>query len=96
MRLPSYRIRKSAKRHDVSYSFLFMKASGDQLRALGSLVYAGAISPIIEEPNVHDQTKMSAAGNGIRYSRLPRHVRWALAHHRGASFTWNRIGERWA
>ena len=48
MHLLSYRIRKSAKRHDVSYSFLFMKASGDQLRALGSLVDAGAISPVID------------------------------------------------
>ncbi len=74
MRLLSYRIRKSAKRHGVSYSFLFMKASGDPLRALGSLLDAGAISPVIAEPNMHDQTKMSAAGNRIRYSRLPRHV----------------------
>ena len=48
MRLLSYRIRKRAKRHDVSYSFLFMKASGDQLRALGSLVDAGAVSPVID------------------------------------------------
>src|SRR5438477_12792574 len=32
IRLLSYRIRKKAKRHRVSYSFLFMKANGDQLR----------------------------------------------------------------
>ena len=32
MRLLSHRIRKAAKRRRVSYSFLFMKASGDQLR----------------------------------------------------------------
>ena len=48
MRLLSYRIRKSAKRRGVSYSFLFMKASGDQLRALGSLVDAGVLSPVID------------------------------------------------
>ena len=34
MRLLSYRIRKKAKRHHVSYSFLFMRASGDQLREI--------------------------------------------------------------
>src|SRR6266849_528812 len=32
MRLLSYRIRKKAKQHHVHYSFLFMKADGDQLR----------------------------------------------------------------
>lgn len=48
MRLLSHRIRKKAKRHGVSYSFLFMKASGDQLRALGSLIDAGAILPVID------------------------------------------------
>src|SRR5712692_9447272 len=36
MRLLSYRIRQKAKRHHVSYSFLFMKADGDQLRAITS------------------------------------------------------------
>jgi NADPH:quinone reductase-like Zn-dependent oxidoreductase len=57
MRLLSYRIRKKAKRHGVSYSFLFMKASGDQLREIGSLVDSGAIRPVI------DQTFTFAATN---------------------------------
>ena len=48
MRLLSRRIRKKARRHGVSYSFLFMKASGDQLRALASLIDAGAIRPVID------------------------------------------------
>ena len=48
MRLLSRRIRKQAGRQGVSYSFLFMKASGDQLRALGSLIDAGAIRPVID------------------------------------------------
>ena len=48
MRLLSYRIRKKARLHGASYSFLFMKASGDQLRALGALVDAGVISPVID------------------------------------------------
>jgi NADPH:quinone reductase-like Zn-dependent oxidoreductase len=39
MRLLSYRIRQKAKRHQVSYSFLFMRASGDQLREIASLIF---------------------------------------------------------
>src|SRR4029453_13788980 len=35
MRLLSFRIRRQAKRHQVHYSFLFMSASGDQLRQIG-------------------------------------------------------------
>lgn len=49
MRLLSYRIRKKAKRHGVSYSFLFMKASGNQLRELGSLIDSGAIRPVVDQ-----------------------------------------------
>ena len=46
--LLSYRIRKAAKRRGVSYSFLFMKASGDQLREIGALVDAGALRPVVD------------------------------------------------
>jgi NADPH:quinone reductase-like Zn-dependent oxidoreductase len=38
MRVLSYRARRAAKRHRVSYSFLFMRASGDQLREISSLI----------------------------------------------------------
>jgi NADPH:quinone reductase-like Zn-dependent oxidoreductase len=48
MRLLSYRIRKKAKRHHVSYSFLFMRASGDQLREIGSLIDSGIIRPVMD------------------------------------------------
>jgi len=41
MRLLSYRIRKKAKRHRVSYSFLFMRANGDQLREISRLIDSG-------------------------------------------------------
>ncbi|MGH8061748.1 MAG: NADP-dependent oxidoreductase [Pseudoxanthomonas sp.] len=49
MRLLSHRIRNKAKRHGVGYSFLFMKASGDQLREIGSLVDSGAIRPVVDQ-----------------------------------------------
>lgn len=48
MRLLSYRIRKNAKHHDVSYSFVFMRASGDQLSRIAALIDAGSIRPVID------------------------------------------------
>ena len=48
MRLLSYRIRKKAKRHHVSYSFLFMKASGEQLRQISRLIDSGAIRAVVD------------------------------------------------
>src|SRR5215216_6631019 len=48
IRLLSYRIRKRAKRHRVSYAFLFMSASGDQLREIGSLIDSGIIRPVVD------------------------------------------------
>jgi NADPH:quinone reductase-like Zn-dependent oxidoreductase len=48
MRLLSYRIRKAAKRRRVSYSFLFMKASGDQLREISRLIDEKKIRPVVD------------------------------------------------
>jgi alcohol dehydrogenase len=48
MRVLSFRIRWRAKRRRVTYSFLFMKASGDQLRELGALIDSGAIRPVVD------------------------------------------------
>jgi NADPH:quinone reductase-like Zn-dependent oxidoreductase len=44
----SYRIREKAKRHHVSYSFLFMRPNGDQLREIGSLIDSGIIHPVVD------------------------------------------------
>jgi NADPH:quinone reductase-like Zn-dependent oxidoreductase len=48
MRALSYRIRRKAKRRGVSYSFLFMRASGDQLREITRLIDSGAIRPVVD------------------------------------------------
>ena len=48
MSLLSYRIRAKAKRLHVSYSFLFMRASGDQLREISSLIDSGIIRPVVD------------------------------------------------
>lgn len=43
----SSKIRKQAKRIGVNYQFLFMRASGDQLRDITALIDSGAIRPIV-------------------------------------------------
>src|SRR5947207_3120773 len=48
MRLLSYSIRKKAKRRGVDYSFLFMRANGDHLREIASLVEEGIIRPVVD------------------------------------------------
>ena len=61
MRLLSYRIRSSAKRHHVSYSFLFMRPSADQLRKIGSLIEAGVIRPVVDRVFPFESTKEALA-----------------------------------
>jgi len=48
MRLLSLGIRRKARRRGVSYSFLFMRADGEQLREIAALVEAGTIRPVID------------------------------------------------
>src|SRR5258708_378238 len=48
MRLLSYRIRRKAKRQYVNYSFLFMRANGEQLDKISSLIDAGTICPVVD------------------------------------------------
>ncbi|WP_031092467.1 NADP-dependent oxidoreductase [Streptomyces sp. NRRL S-15] len=52
----SFKTRRSARRHGVTYSFLFMKASGDQLRGLTPLIDAGKIRPVIDRVFPFDET----------------------------------------
>jgi NADPH:quinone reductase-like Zn-dependent oxidoreductase len=61
MRLLSYRIRKKAKRHHVSYSFLFMRACGDQLREITALIDAGIIRPVVDRVFPFELTKEALA-----------------------------------
>jgi len=48
IRLLSSGIRRRAKARGVSYSFLFMKANGSQLREITRLIEAGAIRPVLD------------------------------------------------
>lgn len=61
MRVLSYRIRKKAQRQGVSYSFLFMKANGDQLREIGRLIDSGVIRAVVERVFPFESTNEAMA-----------------------------------
>jgi len=61
MRLLSIRIRRKAKRRHVRYSFLLMRASGDQLREIGSLIALGIIRPCVDRVFPFESTKEAMA-----------------------------------
>lgn len=61
MHLLSFRTKQKAKRHHVSYSFLFMRASGDQLREIGSLIDSGVIRPVVDRVFPFESTKEALA-----------------------------------
>ena len=52
----SCRIRMRAKRRRVTYSFLFMRASGAQLRELTMLIDAGHLRPVVDRVFPFDAT----------------------------------------
>lgn len=52
----SLKTRRQAKRRGVTYSFLFMKASGAQLREFTPLIDAGKIRPVIDRVFPFDET----------------------------------------
>jgi NADPH:quinone reductase-like Zn-dependent oxidoreductase len=49
MRLLSRRIRNKAKRLGIRYSFLFMRAQGQQLSEITSLIESGVIRPVVDK-----------------------------------------------
>jgi NADPH:quinone reductase-like Zn-dependent oxidoreductase len=61
MRLLSYRIRRKARRREVRYSFLLMRASGDQLREISSLIDSGIVRPVVDRVFPFESTKEAMA-----------------------------------
>jgi NADPH:quinone reductase-like Zn-dependent oxidoreductase len=57
----SYGIRAKAKRRQVHYSFLFMRASGDQLTEITSLIDNGIIRPVVDRVFPFTSTKEAMA-----------------------------------
>jgi NADPH:quinone reductase-like Zn-dependent oxidoreductase len=59
--LLSRRIRTRATRRGVTYSFLFMRASGAQLRELTTLIDAGLLRPVVDRVFPFDETLEAVA-----------------------------------
>jgi len=57
----SYGIRAKAKRHRAQYSFLFMRANGDQLTKITSLIDGGTIRPVVDRVFPFASTKEAMA-----------------------------------
>lgn len=57
IRLLSFGIREKAKRSKVSFSFLFMKANGGQLREITALIDSGAIRPVVDRVFPFESTR---------------------------------------
>jgi len=53
----SRKIKRLAKRQGVTYSFLFARPDGDQLAAIGGLLEAGHIRPVIDKVFPFEQAK---------------------------------------
>jgi len=54
-------VRKKAKRLNVNYAFLFMRANGDQLQRITSLIDAGTIRPVMDKVFPFAQTNEALA-----------------------------------
>jgi NADPH:quinone reductase-like Zn-dependent oxidoreductase len=54
-------VRAEAKRHQVRYSFLFMRAHGDQLAEITSLIDSGIIRPVVDRVFPFESTKEAMA-----------------------------------
>lgn len=61
MRAISFSARRQARRLQVGYAFLFMKASGSQLRQITPLIESGAIRPVIDKVFPFDATNEALA-----------------------------------
>ncbi len=57
----SYGIRRKAKRRNVNYSFLFMRADGNQLREIAFLVDSGIIRPVVDRVFPFESVKEAMA-----------------------------------
>jgi NADPH:quinone reductase-like Zn-dependent oxidoreductase len=57
----NYGIRSKAKRRQAHYSFLFMRANGDQLSKITSLIDAGTIRPVVDRVFPFASTKEAMA-----------------------------------
>jgi NADPH:quinone reductase-like Zn-dependent oxidoreductase len=61
MRVLSHGVRVKAKRDQVNYSFLFMRANGDQLSEITALIDSGIIRPVMDRVFPFESTNEALA-----------------------------------
>lgn len=61
VRMMSRRVRAKARSRGIDYSFLFMRANGDQLREVAAFVEAGLIRPVVDRVFPFDETNEALA-----------------------------------
>jgi len=61
VRLLSSGVRRTARRLGVDFSFLFMRADGQQLRRIGTLVDAGILRPVVDRVMPFDDANAALA-----------------------------------
>ncbi|MBB5390605.1 MULTISPECIES: NADP-dependent oxidoreductase [unclassified Herbaspirillum] len=62
MRVLSFGAKRKARQRNVNFSFLFMRANGEQLKRIASLVDSGAIRPVVDKVFAFD-----AANDALDY-----------------------------
>jgi NADPH:quinone reductase-like Zn-dependent oxidoreductase len=60
-KLLSSAVRRKAKKLNVNFSFLFMKAEGNQLREITTLINSGIIKPVVDKVFQFEQTNEAMA-----------------------------------
>ena len=61
MQLLSFGVRRKAKRLNVGFSFLFMRANGKQLQEIASLIDSGVIRPVMDKVFLFEKTNEAMA-----------------------------------
>lgn len=78
----SRKVRRAARKHGVRYSFLFMRADGDQLQEITALVEAGVIRPVLDR--IFDFDETAAALDHVGSGRVKGKVVVSMAPIQGA------------
>ncbi|WP_432939226.1 NADP-dependent oxidoreductase [Kribbella sp. CA-253562] len=84
MTVLSSRVRRQARRLGVTYEFLFMRASGDQLRQITALVDSGALRPVVGRVFDFDRTVQavqSLGQGGIRGKAVVSRTESSIRQH---------------
>lgn len=91
MRLLSRSVRKKAKSLGIRYSFLLMRAQGQQLSELASLIESGVIRPVVDKVFPFEKTGDALAFVETGRARQGRHhqtIAPVFTADRDAAISW--------